>query len=60
MPYALVVAIVSMLTGEGLCGALGQPWYIGLAAGAAILIIVVFALGRSLDYSNPLDRARAS
>ncbi|MFQ5463192.1 MAG: Na+/H+ antiporter NhaC family protein [Phycisphaerae bacterium] len=56
MPYALVVAAVSTLAGEGLCSALGQPWYVGLAAGAAVLIILVFALGRSLDYSNPLSR----
>ncbi|MCH7873364.1 MAG: Na+/H+ antiporter NhaC family protein, partial [Planctomycetes bacterium] len=46
MPYALVVAVVAVLCGDTLCNRFGQPWWIGMLAGAAALVLIVFIFGR--------------
>jgi Na+/H+ antiporter NhaC len=52
MPYALITAGVSMLAGEVLCGELGfSPW-VGLAAGVALLWVVLRLMGRRIDWSR--------
>ena len=46
MPYALTVAAVSTLAGDLLCRYYQQPWYVGLAAGSAALLLIVLIFGR--------------
>lgn len=46
IPYALVAAIASMGLGDALCSGYGEPWYVGLAAGAAFLTLFVYIVGR--------------
>jgi len=46
MPYALVTAFAAMGLGDVLSSAYHYPWYLGLAAGAAALLVVLFLLGR--------------
>ena len=46
-PYALVTAVVAMGLGDVLCSRLGQPWYVGLAAGSGALLILLLVVGRS-------------
>ena len=51
MPYALTVAAVSMVCGDGLCHyAHLSPW-IGLLVGAAVLLAVVWGIGRRVTES---------
>lgn len=47
MPYAIVVAIVSVICGDFLCRQYNQPWWVGLLGGAAALTVVVFVFGRT-------------
>lgn len=46
LPYALTVAFVSMLLGDVLCSVYGWPSYLGLLAGAVLLVMIVFLIGR--------------
>ena len=46
MPYALTVAIVSILCGDVLCRAYNQPWWVGLLVGTAMLLMIVLLIGR--------------
>ena len=46
MPYALTVAIVSILCGDVLCRVYDQPWWVGLLIGSAMLLIVLLLIGR--------------
>ncbi len=46
MPYALTVAAVSILTGDVLCRAFEQPWWVGMAAGSLLLCVVLLVMGR--------------
>ena len=53
MPYALVVAIVALLCGDTLCNRFGQPWWVGMLAGAAALVLIVFIFGRKPRVTEP-------
>ena len=46
IPYALLAAIASMGLGDVLCSVYGQPWYVGLGAGAVLLVFVVYIVGQ--------------
>jgi Na+/H+ antiporter NhaC len=46
IPYALTVAVVSMLCGDVLCRYYDQPWWVGLLTGSAALLLIVLAVGR--------------
>ncbi len=46
LPYAMLAAVVAMLMGDVFCSVLHQPWYYGLAGGAILLFVVVYAIGR--------------
>lgn len=45
-PYAVVAAIVAMGLGDVMCSVYKQPWYYGLGAGAVLLLLIVFIVGR--------------
>ncbi|MCA9242590.1 MAG: hypothetical protein KDA32_01445 [Phycisphaerales bacterium] len=47
MPYALVVAFVSVICGDLLCRQYNQPWWVGLGGGAAALMVIVLLFGRA-------------
>jgi Na+/H+ antiporter NhaC len=57
IPYAITVAIVSAVCGNVLCQKFNQPWWIGLLAGCAALLLVVFILGRRPQYADAADPA---
>ncbi|MCH8252774.1 MAG: Na+/H+ antiporter NhaC family protein, partial [Planctomycetes bacterium] len=46
LPYALVTAVVAMGVGDVMCSVYKQPWYYGLGAGAAVLLLIVLIVGR--------------
>lgn len=46
IPYALVGAAVAMGVGDVMCSVYGRPWYYGLGAGAILLVLIVFIVGR--------------
>jgi len=46
IPYALVTAVAAMALGDVMCSVYGQPWYLGMAAGVVLLLLVVFTVGR--------------
>ncbi len=46
LPYALVTAAVAMGASEVVCEMYNQPWYIGLAVGTGVLVLIVFVVGR--------------
>lgn len=46
MPYAVVVAAVSVLMSDILGGFFGLPWWAGLALGVAALVLILLAFGR--------------
>ena len=46
MPYAVVVALVSCLSGEVFCREFDQPAWVGLAIGAIALFLIVLVVGR--------------
>lgn len=46
MPYALLVAVVSMVAGNLLCAVYDQPHWVGLLAGAGALLLIVLLVGR--------------
>lgn len=46
LPYALVAAVVAMGLGDVLCSVYKQPWYLGLGAGAVLLVLIVFVVAR--------------
>ncbi len=50
LPYALVTAAVSMVTGDILCARLQLSPWLGLVFGTIILVILVAALGRKTDH----------
>jgi Na+/H+ antiporter NhaC len=52
IPYALTVAVVSMLSGEVLCRQLDQPAWVGLLVGAAALVLIVLIVGRKTTYTG--------
>ena len=54
LPYAAVTAVVAMGVGDVLCSVYGMPWYAGLAAGAVLLILVVFIVGRPASRDDSL------
>ncbi len=47
IPYALTAAAVSVLAGNVVCNIYGYPWWVGIAAGIAGLILIVFVVGRT-------------
>jgi Na+/H+ antiporter NhaC len=47
MPYALTVAGVSIICGDVLCRYFNQSAWVGLAAGTAVLLLIVAAVGRT-------------
>ena len=51
MPYAIVVAVVSMLCGDVLCRYYEQPVWVGLLAGTATLFLIVLVVGRKPNYA---------
>ena len=55
LPYAVVTAVAAMGLGDMMCSVYHQPWYCGLGAGAAFLVLFIFVVGRpakaSLAYS---------
>jgi len=53
IPYALTAAVVAMACGDFLCSHYQQSWYIGLLAGTAALVIIVYALGRKTNTTTP-------
>ncbi|MCP4246114.1 MAG: Na+/H+ antiporter NhaC family protein [bacterium] len=46
IPYALVAAVVSVGAGHVLCNVFGKPWWMGLAAGVGVLLLIVLIVGR--------------
>lgn len=46
MPYALTVGAVAVLAGDVLGHGFGQAWWVGLLAGGAALVLLLFVLGR--------------
>ena len=50
-PYALIVALVSILCGDVLCRQYDQPWWVGMLAGAAALFVIVLVVGRKPKYA---------
>ena len=52
IPYALTVAVVSMLSGEVLCRQLDQPAWVGLLVGAAALVLIVLLVGRKSGHTG--------
>ncbi|HUU94530.1 MAG TPA: Na+/H+ antiporter NhaC family protein, partial [Phycisphaerae bacterium] len=46
LPYALTVAVVSIVCGDILCRQFDQPAWVGLLAGTAALILIVLIVGR--------------
>jgi Na+/H+ antiporter NhaC len=46
IPYAVTVAVVSMLSGEVLCRYFSLPAWVGLLTGSALLLLIVLAIGR--------------
>ncbi|MCH8054429.1 MAG: hypothetical protein IH895_10230, partial [Planctomycetes bacterium] len=53
IPYALTAAVVAMVCGDLLCSHYQQSWYIGLLAGTALLVVIVYALGRKTAAATP-------
>ncbi|MBU0617805.1 MAG: Na+/H+ antiporter NhaC family protein [Planctomycetes bacterium] len=49
IPYALTVAVVSMLSGEVLCRYFSLPPWVGLLTGSVLLLLIVLAVGRKPD-----------
>ncbi|MFH1745661.1 MAG: Na+/H+ antiporter NhaC family protein [Planctomycetota bacterium] len=63
MPYALTVAVVSVVCGDVLCRYLNQPWWIGLIAGTVALVLIVLIVGRrprAPGESEPVAPVRVS
>jgi len=46
IPYALTVAVVSIVCGDILCRQFDQPAWVGLLAGTAALVLIVLIVGR--------------
>ena len=58
LPYALLVGCLSLLCGDVLCVAMGQPWYVAWGAAVGLLWLVVRLVGRlSIDRELQLKRA---
>jgi len=57
MPYAIVVAIVSVLSWEVVCRQLGQPGWVGLVAGTGALLLIVLVVGRKPKYADAVPAA---
>jgi len=53
LPYALSVGFVAMLLGT-LPAGYGLPWWIGLVAGAAVLVVVLRQFGEPVE--EPVER----
>jgi Na+/H+ antiporter NhaC len=51
MPYALTVALVSMLCGDVLCRYCSLPWWVGLLTGTVALWLIVLIAGRKPRYA---------
>jgi len=58
LPYALLTALVAIGASEVVCDGYNQPWYVGLAAGTATLVLIVFVLGRKPKVRLDLDVVR--
>ena len=56
IPYALTAAVVAMVCGDLLCSHYEQSWYIGLLAGTAALVIIVYAVGRKTAPATPISQ----
>ena len=56
LPYALLTALVAILVGNVLRDVYGQPWWVGMIAGAVILWILVLLIGRR---AQPYGRVSA-
>jgi len=46
LPYALLAALVSVAAGHVLCNTYGQPWWVGILAGIAALLLIMWIVGR--------------
>jgi len=46
IPYAVTVAVVSILCGDILCRWYEQPWWVGLLVGSAVLMLIVLLVGQ--------------
>jgi Na+/H+ antiporter NhaC len=57
LPYAVVTAIVAMGLGDVLCNVYDQPWYLGLAIGAVLLLLIVLIVGRRARILPPAEPA---
>jgi hypothetical protein len=53
MPYALVVAGVSVICGDVLCRFADWPAWAGLLLGAAALLLILLLVGRRATESPP-------
>jgi Na+/H+ antiporter NhaC len=53
MPYALVAGVVSVGAGNVLCNMYGKPWWMGLLAGLAALLLIVLIVGRRAPVPQP-------
>lgn len=53
IPYALVTAVAAMGLGDLMCSVYKQPWYVGLGAGAGLLLLVVLIVGRQAKPMEP-------
>jgi Na+/H+ antiporter NhaC len=49
IPYAITVAVVSMLSGEVLCRQFDQPPWVGLIVGTVALTLIVRVFGRKMS-----------
>ncbi len=48
IPYSLLAAAVSVGAGYVMCNIYGQPWWLCLLAGLALLVVMVLIIGRRL------------
>jgi len=53
LPYALVAALAAMAVGDVMSSAYNHPWYEALGAGALVLTLIVFIVGRTSKPPEP-------
>jgi len=46
LPYAILSGVAALGFGDVMCNVYGWPWYAGLAAGSALMFLVILLLGR--------------
>ncbi len=60
LPYALVAAGMEVLAGDLLCGYFGVSVWVGLVVGTVLLIVIVYAFGRTPDDANGRNNSHAA